>query len=321
MYVIILYYILGGVNINFKQCFYSDKNILMEGAILERIKREYNFEIDNNVAIASLIYSEAGRKALYNIWNEYISISKKYNLSFIATTPTRRADKQRISNSEFDESIILDNVKFLKKIREKSNANMFIGGLAGCKGDAYSADKILNETESYEYHAWKMELFKKAEVDFLYAGIMPSLPESIGMAKAMEKTNIPYIISFMIKKDGKLIDGTAINDAINIIDNSVDNKPICFMTNCVHPKILYEALEKDFNKTKSVFNRFKGIQANTAYLSPEELDNSADLKCCDEYEFAQEIKKLSKLVNLKIYGGCCGTNKLHIEEIAKIISK
>lgn len=293
----------------------------MEGAILERIKREYNFEIDNNVAIASLVYSEEGRKALYNIWNEYISISKKYNLPFIATTPTRRADKQRISNSEFDESIIFDNVKFLKKIREQSNANMFIGGLTGCKGDAYSADKILNETESYECHTWKMELFKKAEVDFLYAGIMPSLPESIGMAKAIEKTNIPYIISFMIKKDGKLIDGTTINDAINIIDNSVDNKPICFMTNCVHPKILYEALEKDFNKTKSVFNRFKGIQANTAYLSPEELDNSADLKCCDEYELAQEIKKLSKLVNLKIYGGCCGTNKLHIEEIAKIISK
>lgn len=53
-------------------------------------------------------------------------------------------------------------------------------------------------------------MFLEAKVDFLYAGIMPALVEAIGMARAMENTGLPYIISFMIRSDGKLIDGTTI---------------------------------------------------------------------------------------------------------------
>lgn len=68
---------------------------------------------------------------------------------------------------------------------------------------------------------WQAEQFEKAEVDYLFAGIMLTLPESIGMAKAMETTDLPYIISFMIRKDGCLLDGTTINDAIIKIDSFI----------------------------------------------------------------------------------------------------
>ena len=37
------------------------------------------------------------------------------------------------------------------------------------------------------------------------------------MALAMSETNIPYIISFMLRKDGCLIDGTPIYKAIEIM--------------------------------------------------------------------------------------------------------
>lgn len=58
-------------------------------------------------------------------------------------------------------------------------------------------------------------LFCDAGVDFLYAGIMPALPEAAGMARAHgAKPGVPYIISFTIQKDGRLIDGTTIHDAI-----------------------------------------------------------------------------------------------------------
>jgi methionine synthase I (cobalamin-dependent) len=139
------------------------------------------------------------------------------------------------------------------------------------------------------------------------------------MAQAMEQTQIPYIISFMIRNNGCLIDGTSIHDAIIAIDEHVKVKPVCYMTNCVHPKVLYEALNWDFNRTEAVKRRFHGIQANTSPLPPEELDHSEDLKCSDAVTLAKEMLELSQIIDVKIYGGCCGTDHTHMEEIAKRI--
>ncbi|OOM07418.1 homocysteine S-methyltransferase family protein [Clostridium saccharobutylicum] len=302
----------------FEDVFVKEKYILMEGALSERLKREYNILGDKDIALAGHIYNENKKQALAELFKQYLNIAKKYDMSIMITTPTRRANKDRVSNSIFNKkNVIEDNVNFLKQLRQETGANAYIGGLMGCKGDAYSKNNHLDKKSAFEFHLWQAKLFKDANVDFLYAGIMPTLPEAIGMAKAMESTGLPYIISFMIKKDGKLLDGTTINDAIVNIDNSINRKPLCYMTNCVHPEILNSALAQEFNVTSIVKNRFKGIQANTSKLCPEELDNSVELKTSDSISLANDIINLYNKFNLKIFGGCCGTDNTHIEEIAK----
>lgn len=305
---------------SFEKYFRESPAILMEGAIGERIKREFNILPDEIVALAALVYNEEAKVAMQKIFKEYIEIAAKYQLPLLVTTPTRRANKERTLKSQFDENIIADNVNFLKGIRETANAIMFIGGLMGCKGDAYKATEVLSVDEALEFHSWQVNLFKMAKVDYLFAGIMPALTEAIGMAKAMEATGIPYIISFMIRENGKLIDGTSLHDAIETIDNSTIIHPVCYMVNCVHPKVLAKALSCPFNKTDLVKNRFKGIQANTSPLTPEELDNSAELKCSNSTTLANEMVDLCNYLTPKIFGGCCGTDNIYMDEIAKQVS-
>lgn len=302
----------------FQDAFNRHKFILMEGGIGERLKREYNVKTDKDIALAGHIYDEGKKQALTELFQQYINVAQKYNMPIMITTPTRRANKERILGSRFkDNNVIYDNVKFLKKLKEETTAKVYVGGLMGCKGDAYSKDGHLNEQSAFEFHSWQVELFKNANADFLYAGIMPALPEAIGMAKAMELTDLPYIISFMIKRDGKLLDGTTIKDAIIEIDNSTIINPLCYMTNCVHPRVLNSALSKEFNQTFIVNRRFMGIQANTSELSPEELDNCEELKTSDSISLADDMISLYNDFNLKVFGGCCGTDNRHIEEIAK----
>lgn len=301
---------------DFKDCIKKQQNILMEGALGERLKREYNLNFNDYVAMAKLIYDTKGQSALKSLWQEYIDIAQKYGLPFLATTPTRRANKERVEQAGCNSSIIIDNVKFLREIQQENNIEMYVGGLMGCKGDAYTGEDALSESDARTFHKWQADLFCKAKADFLYAGIMPTLPEAIGMAKAMSETGLPYIISFTIQKDGKLIDGTTISEAIVSIDNSVDVMPICYMTNCVHPSIVYEALSQPFNQNLLVKNRFLGIQANTSPLSYSELDNSSDLKCSEPIQFAEDMLKLRYISNIKIFGGCCGTDNRHMEQIA-----
>ncbi len=301
----------------FRRVFNNSDYILMEGALGERLKREYGLKIDGAVAMANLIYSEDGKKALKTLWQQYSEIANKYKLPFIATTPTRRANYENVKNAGYDQQIILDNVAFLKEI-QKDNANMFVGGLMGCKGEAYTGEGALSEQEAFKFHSWQANVFKKANVDFLYAGIMPNIQEACGMAKAMAQTGLPYIISFTIQENGKLIDGTTIHDAIQQIDSLEIDKPICYMSNCVHPIILYKALSQLFNDTQLVKQRFKGIQANTSALPYSELDRSEELKTSTPNDLAKDMKKLKQFY-LKIYGGCCGTDNHHMEKIAEIL--
>ncbi|HEX2944417.1 MAG TPA: homocysteine S-methyltransferase family protein [Clostridia bacterium] len=302
---------------SFVSCFESSRIILMEGALGERLKREYGLVPDETVALADIIYRSGGSKALGELWGQYIKTAEAFDLPFIATTPTRRANKERVFKAGYDESIIIDNVEYLKQLRDSSGIEMYVGGLMGCRGDAYKATDILKEDEAFEFHSWQADLFNHSGVDFLFAGIMPALPEILGMAKAMERTGLPYIISFMIRDNGRLIDGTTIHDAILQTDACVEHRPVCYMTNCVHPTILYKALSYGFNQTGLVKVRFRGIQANTSPLPPEQLDNSIDLKCSDCNELAKSIQSLSELVSLKIVGGCCGTDNTHISRIAE----
>jgi hypothetical protein len=54
-----------------------------------------------------------------------------------------------------------------KTIRtEFSNAEIYVGGLMGYKGDAYKADEILERKEAEDFHSWQANLFKEAGMDF-----------------------------------------------------------------------------------------------------------------------------------------------------------
>lgn len=306
---------------NFETCIHANPTILMEGALGERLKREYGLKIDDTVAMASLIYEEKGRQALQILWEEYIDIAYRYQLPFIATTPTRRANKERINFSRYNEAIILRNVEFLREIKNSTNIEMYAGGLLGCKGDAYTGEDALTMEQAKEFHSWQVNLFKEAQVDFLMAGIMPTLPEATGISMAISESSIPYIISFTIQENGRLIDGNTIDYAIHFIDDNVPNRPVCYMTNCVHPSIVYKALSHDFNQTETVKRRFIGIQANTSALPYNELDSSKVLKTSLPNDLACDMIKLKLECHFKIFGGCCGTDNRHMEEIAKCLKR
>ncbi|NPE30105.1 homocysteine S-methyltransferase family protein [Methanococcoides sp. SA1] len=298
--------------------FNESKIILTEGALVERLKAEYNLKMDEAINHAGLIYTKPD--ILEQLYRQYIDIAVKYDLPIMIMTPTRRVNVESVKKSKYsDQNIISDSSDFLNSIKESYghfSEKILIGGLLGCKGNAYSGEKIFTIDEAYNFHKQQTIQFTNKKVDYLFAGIMPEINEAIGMAKAMAETPLPYIISFMIQKEGCLLDGTNISDAIKIIDDGVDPKPVCYMTNCVHPTNLIKALNNDKNKTSPYLKRFNGLQANTSILSCDELDNCGELHQDDFNNIIDEMIYLEKQYGLKIFGGCCGTNQKFIDGLA-----
>ena len=306
----------------FQKCFNNTGFILTEGAIVERLKAEFGVKLDNHINHAGLIYDS--QNVLATLYKQYIEIARKYDVPVMLMTPTRKVNFETVRHSEFsDRNIIPDSCAYLNNIRNEYPDfcdKIFVGGLLGCKGDAYQSVGALEVEESYEFHKIQVSEFRE-KADFLFAGIMPALSESIGMAKAMAESGIPYIISFMVRKDGCLLDGISIANAIEVIDREVSPQPICYMANCVHPKNLISALDNEINLNSEQLKRFRGIQANASSLSPDELNCCGILQQESFDEMIDEMSYLIEKYNFKILGGCCGTNDHFIEKLAKKLSK
>ena len=52
-----------------------------------------------------------------------------------------------------------------------------------------------------------------AGVDFLLAATLPAVDEACGIALAMQTTGLPYIISFVINRRGRILDGLSLEQA------------------------------------------------------------------------------------------------------------
>ena len=293
--------------------------LLMEGALGERLKREFHLDINGVAAMAPLAYLPQGRAALTQLWGEYLSIAAAHGLPILLTTPTRRANRERVAQAGYGAEILAENLRLLRQVQAASPAESYVGGLMGCKGDAYTGAGALSAAEARRFHGWQAQSFADAGADFLMAGIMPTLDETLGMAQAMADTGLPYLISFTVEKNGCLVDGTRIDDAIRIIDGGTDVPPAAYMTNCVHPRNLLQALRQPFNDTDRVRQRFLGIQANTSPLSFSQLDGAAKLLTSSPAALAADMRRLRTQHGLTIFGGCCGTDGGHLARIADML--
>ena len=304
---------------DFRTCMASHPVVLMEGALSERLKREYRFVLDPHVTMAKLYQNHLEAQALRQLWTGYAEIARQYGFPFLAATPTRRTNRETIEKAGCTDQVIDGCTALLRSVQQQSGIDMYVGGQIGNRGNAYSTEGALTEAEAFDFHRWTVERFVRAEADYLYLSLIPTLPEASGLARAADESGLPYLVSFTIQQDGRLLDGTSIADAISYIDSITVRQPVLYMSNCVHPRFVYRALTQPFNQTGQVKKRFAGIQANAAPMTFAELDASPVLHTSAPQELADEMMKLAELDQIRIWGGCCGTDDRHMACIAKAL--
>ena len=88
----------------------------------------------------------------------------------------------------------------------------------------------------------------------------------------MAETGLPYALSYVVRSDATLLDGTPMGDLIEEIDNSGPNPPVGHSVNCVHPRILHTALARLRAGRPNLLVRLLSFHANTSDLDPDHLD-------------------------------------------------
>ena len=52
-----------------------------------------------------------------------------------------------------------DNVAFLRRVQKVNDLEMYVGGLIGCRGDAYTGAGCLSLQDACDFHKWEISLF------------------------------------------------------------------------------------------------------------------------------------------------------------------
>jgi homocysteine S-methyltransferase len=295
--------------------------ILGEGAVIERLRRNPELVLDPDLVNAAFIYAAVPRAALEAIYRQYLEIGRAFGLPLLLSTSTWRASRERIAAAGYaGVDVNGDNVRFLEELRQREPGyaeQVAICGLMSCRGDAYVPAEALAVAEARQYHAWQAERLAAAGVDLLLAATLPALSEATGLALALAATGTPYLVSFVVRPQGTLLDGTPLREAIAAIDAAVTPAPLAYLINCTHASFARAALTHAAHASPLVRQRVVGLFANTAARAPEELNDNAILVEEDPDVFGQAVAALQRDLGLKILGGCCGTDDRHIRALAR----
>jgi homocysteine S-methyltransferase len=286
--------------------------VLTEGSVVERLRRNPQCTLDEHVAHAAFPTSPGTARILAGIYREYLDIAEQSGLPMLCFSPTWRANPERIRAARLSGDVNAAGVAFVKEIIA-GRKDVLVGGLMGCYGDAYIPGQALSATDAARFHAFQANALARGGCDFLCAATMPAAGEALGIASAMARTGLPYLVSFIITRDGTLLDGTPMVEVIACTDRTISPAPLGYMANCVHPSIMAGALARCGAASRS---RILGLQANTSPKSPAELDGIPQLETEDPEPFAGAMEELHRRFGLKILGGCCGTDARHIRSLA-----
>ena len=273
---------------------------------MEPLRRGGKVKLHPTLVNAALVYEDEGRQELHALYQSYISVAVQSDLPLLLCTPTWRANQERVAEAGVPASINRDAMACLREVHGEGGAIRF-GGLIGCKNDGYKPQEGLSSEEAEQFHTWQINEFAEAGSDYLIAETICTVTEAVGIARAMENTSVPYIISFVIGRDGRILDGSTLYEGILKVQDAVTRQPLGFMVNCAWPGFLNPT-----NQPVELWRHLIGFQANGSSLDHAELDNATELQSEEVAVWGEAMLELNRTYGVPILGGCCGTGVEHL---------
>jgi homocysteine S-methyltransferase len=269
----------------------------------------------------TMLDSPEGTEALRDYYRGYIEIAARNGAGFTFDTPTWRASSDWGEQLGYAPSRLAEvnrrAVGLAQEIREAEETAatpIVVCGTLGPRGDAYAPEELMSAGEAEGYHAPQVETFAAAGVDMVGVYTLAYAEEGIGIARAAASAGVPAVISFTLETDGRLPSGEKLEEAIERVDAESDGSPAYFMINCAHPSHFASVLAAPGEWKR----RIGGIRANASRRSHQELDEATELDSGDPAELAGEYLDLKRaLPEVRVVGGCCGTDTRHIAGICE----
>ena len=288
---------------------------LTDGGMETWLFFQQGFEAPEFAAIV-LMEDEKARQALGSYFDRFLALAEEAGAGFVLDTNSWRGCTQWAPKLGMTREKLLglsaDAVRFARGIRYKWQGRVpaiLVNGTVGPAGDAYAPGRPMTADDAEKMHTPQIRVLAEEGVDMISAITMTNIGEATGIARAARAAGVPLVISFTVETDGRLPTGDLLGEAIKAVDAATDGYPAYYMVNCAHPDHFRDALAAG----EGWVSRIGGVRANASRLSHAELDIAEELDEGDPEEFGRLHRELAAVLpNLRVVGGCCGTDFRHV---------
>lgn len=270
-------------------------------------------------AAFDLMRTEEGRAAIERYFAAYLDIARRDGRGLVLESATWRSNPEwgaRLGYSpEALDQVNARSIEMLMRLRdahETPDRPIVVSGCVGPRGDGYAPETLMSADEAEAYHGRQVRVFEAAGADLVTAMTMTYLEEALGVVRAAREAGMPVVISFTVETDGRLRSGMPLGTAVEACDAATEGYPAYYMVNCAHPDHFREHLSGPW------LERIGGIRANASRMSHDELDEAPELDAGNPDELAADYRALmAVLPNLRVVGGCCGTDHRHVAAMSR----
>ncbi len=266
-----------------------------------------------------LLDSDDGRSRIAGYFTPYFDLAEAAGTGFVLDTPTWRANSDWGTRLGYDAAALAAanrrSVDFVAELAGTRPAiPMVLNGVIGPRGDGYVPGALMIPDEAADYHAPQVRALTTGGAQLVSALTMTYVAEAIGIVRAAGAEGVPVVPSFTVETDGRLPSGQSLAEAVVEVDDATDGAAAYFMVNCAHPTHFLPALEG----AGAWLERLKGVRANSSTKSHAELDDATELDRGDIAGLARHYGELHRVLpDLRVVGGCCGTDDAHVAAIAR----
>ncbi|GAB4562363.1 MAG: homocysteine S-methyltransferase family protein [Haliangiales bacterium] len=292
---------------------------LTEGGLETEILYKWGFELPQ-FAVYPLLDNPDAMSAITGIYHRFLDIAAKYKLSVIIGGFDYRASPDWGNLLGYSATALadatLESIQWLRDVSKDYQGDIpeiWIQGYIGPRGDAYQLNRTITAEEAEDYHSPQLETLVRADVDIVCAITINNVPEATGIARAARTVGLPLNVSFTLDSNSKLKSGPSLEEAITAVDEQTDSAPAFYAINCSHPFEFEPGITPgDWIK------RLRSIRPNASKMEKIALCKLGYLEEGDPVELGQLIGDLARRnPHMDIWGGCCGTGHVHLEEIVK----
>jgi S-methylmethionine-dependent homocysteine/selenocysteine methylase len=263
-----------------------------------------------------LLDTAEGRDMLRRYAVSYLDMAQEAGRGIVLGTPTWRANGGWGPKLGLDVAGIRDinrrAVAFARDLRDSHpwREHILIEGVLGPAGDGYAPEQLLDPAGAARLHSAQLETLAEAGVDIASAFTITHPGEAIGMINRAQDLGLPFALSFTVETDGRLPTGQDLDAALAEVEAATGGYCRYYGINCAHPEHFLDQLPPRW------LNRIGMIRPNASRCSHAELDEATELDDGDPEEFGALFAEMAKrLPQLRVIGGCCGSDMRHIKAV------
>ncbi len=266
-----------------------------------------------------LLETAEGRALLRSYFTDMVALARDSGTGVILESPTWVANRDRGRAIGYSvprlAALNREAIALMAEVRRGADdVAVVLSANVGPRADAYAPSGQMTAAQAEAYHAEQLAAWRGTEADVVSGYTLAYTAEAVGMVRAAKRAGFRVVIAFTVETNGRLPTGMTLADAIAEVDTQTGGYPAYFMVNCAHPDHFGNALAEQ--------PRVLGLVANASRCSHAELDEATTLDAGDPVELGEQLADLRGLhPQLRVLGGCCGTDMRHMMQIAQAVTR